>query len=256
MRARSARMRIIKKRKMTTKHLSFTVPLGERLLALGEQIGAGTSGDVFAAAVSPERSLSYALKVQSKTERWELEQECGFAELASSTGVGPRLHDWHFGPERSLMLFDRWTVSLFCVDIKTLLRPRERNWRFVRTKLARLIDRLHNTLKLLHMDLLPRNVLLRVSGNQMVTDVCITDFGHSERLSEADDPAEYGRGVYRNYRQQISPHCRNNEIVYFRRLVDSIGTQRKQLDALVRKDRCFLDRIILHSVQLCDCSKR
>lgn len=233
----------------------FTLPFQGYLLALGRQIGAGSAGQVFAAANAPSNSFRYALKIQSPkspTEKpLEFTRECYFAQRCAALGIGPELLACGEvdGGRRRLMLSERWSVNLLHCRA---LSMNERY--FARCRLQILIERMHSELRLLHLDLVPRNVLLKFDLRHRLIDVCLTDFGHAEELEEAGDPADcLTLEMYENYAEELCPCGRNPTVVRFIELVKSGDCE--QLDALVRRDLRFVDRLLLHSRQLCKCRR-
>ena len=106
----------------------------------------------------------------------EFEREVGYAKLAAKHGIGPKvvLTAWH--DNCGLLIQEHWDTTLeqFISDDLHLI---EKNRTFLERRLGRIVRTLRR-LEWVHADLVPRNVVCRVAGDQL-RNVALIDFGLS-----------------------------------------------------------------------------
>jgi len=169
-------------------------------------LGEGGFGKVFLACAGDRCKLPsdyrLVMKIQPVREQ-KFERELEFTKLASDLGVGPYMSFWcgDIRPELvevlnldaaerfAVIVLDRWDVDLAHLKpnlIRGSTLRSTRNRKTVENILREKINRLH-TAGVIHADLLPKNVLLRVDPDFNITDVCLTDYGISFYTTDASE---------------------------------------------------------------------
>lgn len=149
-------------------------------------LGRGSYGSVVAACL-PDGDCNYAIKTvrlgkneDSDASRVEFENEARIAQLMSEHDIGPRYVAHWVCDNRGYLVTDKWDESLrdFAdrVPFDTMPQQTERIASMLRQK----VECAHG-LGIAHMDLFPRNVLVRYEPDSFmrrrVRDVAIADWG-------------------------------------------------------------------------------
>jgi len=115
-------------------------------------------------------------------ERDEFEREAGFAQLAAQHGIAPALHEarWLADRDAGLLVLERWDLSLE----ELLARPSlcVEALRRVQRALRRVLRALRQ-IGVVHADLLPKNIVVRLRGGR-VDAVALIDWGLSFYAAE------------------------------------------------------------------------
>jgi serine/threonine protein kinase len=110
------------------------------------------------------------------------------------------------------MIFDKWDK-----DLSQVKRWTVESVKFVESRIRELVEKLHHR-GIIHGDLKPDNILVRLSDNKTVEDLVLNDFGVSfyEKKDPSYGPHEYNRDFnrngFKNIWERFQLHCLDRKI--------------------------------------------
>jgi tRNA A-37 threonylcarbamoyl transferase component Bud32 len=138
-------------------------------------IGEGGWGTVSKACLKD--NCNYAVKLIDLPTRnsWkDFKRESELAKRMSKAGLGPKFYDYWHCDHVGFIITDRWDSEL---SKSAVLSKKQLE------KLWQQIEKIHS-MGLVHGDLLPNNILVKVNKKNQITDITMSDFGVMDTVNE------------------------------------------------------------------------
>lgn len=135
-----------------------------------------------------DETCNYAVKVMNNDSNFRDEVEV--ASKMYNIGVGPKIYAIWECDDLAAIVYDKWDMDLGDYLQKY---PNKRIPKSITYRLERHISLLHRSEKdpLVHLDLLTKNILVKVDKNNNIRDIIPTDFGLVGRLSDVKRNHDY-----------------------------------------------------------------
>ena len=157
---------------------------------LKRMIGEGGWGTVSKACLKDD--CNYAVKLinlSTRNSSKDFKRESELGKKMSQAGLGPKFYDYWHCDDVGFIITDRWDseLSKSAVLSNKLLK-----------KLWQQIEKMHS-IGLVHGDLLPKNILVKLNKNQHITDITMADFGVMDTVNEWKKDVTRLKAFYKYY---------------------------------------------------------
>lgn len=136
-------------------------------------LGEGAQGTVFSGCDLLENSCEYAIKVMNKKNPLANKNEYFISQEMSDANIAPKLFAYHQGKNKDLIIMQKYDISIQEYILIYGSLPENMIMR-----LKEKIDQMHQH-GVIHRDLLPKNVVIKMGDNNQPTDVFIIDWNVS-----------------------------------------------------------------------------
>jgi len=144
-------------------------------------LGQGSYGTVVDSCIDGD--CNYAVKIMNSDENFQLEVDV--ATKMYNNGIGPKIYDIWECDDIAIIVYDKWDMDL---DRYFQMFPTKRLSKHIIDKLEKDINKLHSIGPkdnyLVHFDLLPKNILVKLDKNNNIVDITMTDFGLIKNLKD------------------------------------------------------------------------